>query len=168
MSTAVHMIIKALCKLRNNALLLCRAHIWCLSKLPSLCTNFSFSCTPCVFTAHSWLLQGTILFNSCNSGDKCNCQNNKCIFAVTLHLNKLPALVAFSRSVATLCALYAHSWLSQGTILVSSHDHVNSYNSGEKYNCQKNKSFLAVYSVVPGASWVYIVYWGRPILSLAN
>jgi len=32
------------------------------------------------FTAHSWLPQGTILVNSCNSGDKCNCQN-------TLHSN---------------------------------------------------------------------------------
>ena len=28
--------------------------------------------------AHSWLPQGTILVNSCNSVDKCNCQNNKC------------------------------------------------------------------------------------------
>jgi len=32
--------------------------------------------------AHSWLPQGTNLVNSCNSGDKCNCQNNKCFFAV--------------------------------------------------------------------------------------
>jgi len=31
-----------------------------------------------------WLPQGTILVNSCNSGDKCNCQNNKCFFAVAM------------------------------------------------------------------------------------
>jgi len=31
--------------------------------------------------AHSWLPQGTILVNSYNSVDKCNCQNNKCFSA---------------------------------------------------------------------------------------
>jgi len=81
---AVHIIIiiKALCKLGNNALLLCIALIWCLSKLPSPCSNISFPILHVCFTAHSWLPQGTILVNNYNSGDKCNCQNNKCFFAV--------------------------------------------------------------------------------------
>ena len=93
MSTAVYMIIKALCKLGNNAFLLCIALIWCLSKLPIPCNscNFRFSCTPWCFTAHSWLPQGTILVNTCNSGNKCNCQNNKCIFAVAKFLTTVEA-----------------------------------------------------------------------------
>jgi len=83
---AVHIIIiiKSLCKLGNDALLLCIALIWCLSKLPSPCSNISFPILHMCFTAHSWLPQGTILVNSCNSGDKCDCQNNKCFFAVQM------------------------------------------------------------------------------------
>jgi len=46
---AVHIITKALCKLGNNAFLSCVALTWCLGKLPSPCSNISFSCTPCVF-----------------------------------------------------------------------------------------------------------------------
>jgi len=74
--------IKPLCKLGNNAFLLCIALIWCLSKLPISCRNFSFPVLHVCFTAHSWLPQGIILVNSCNSGDKCNCQNNKYFIAV--------------------------------------------------------------------------------------
>ena len=61
--------------------LLCIALIWWLSKLPSPCSNFSCSCTPCVYCP---LLAATrdILVNSCNSSNNCNCQNNKRFFAV--------------------------------------------------------------------------------------
>ena len=61
--------------------LLCVALIWCLSKL-SLVTTLAVPVLHVCCIAHSWLPQGTILVNSCNSGDKCNCQNNKSFFPV--------------------------------------------------------------------------------------
>ena len=84
MNTAVHMIIKALCKLVNNALLLCIALIWCLSKLPSPCSNIRFSCTPCVFycpqlaATRDYSGQHAVATLVTNA----KCQNNKCFFAV--------------------------------------------------------------------------------------
>ena len=97
MSTAVNMTVKALCKEQ------CLFVVYSTYLMPSRpCNNFSkrenkrrcvpysilsfmnshnnfsCSCTPCVLY---WLPQGTILVNSCNSGDKCNCQNNKCFFS---------------------------------------------------------------------------------------
>jgi len=78
MSTAVNMTIKALCK---GTMPFCCVYTYLMPSSP--CNNFSCSCTPCVLY---WLPQGTILVNSCNSGDKCNCQNNKCFIAV--HVTK--------------------------------------------------------------------------------
>ena len=71
MSTAVNTTVKAVCKE-------CPFIVYSTYLMPfSPCNKFSCSCTPCVLY---WLPQGTILSNSCNSGDKRNCQNNKCFF----------------------------------------------------------------------------------------
>ena len=64
------------------ALLLCIALIWYHSKFHSPCSNFTCSVLHVCCIAESWLPQGTILVNSCNSGDKCNCQKKKCFFVV--------------------------------------------------------------------------------------
>ena len=70
MSTAVN-----IWQLRLFAREQCPFVVYSTYLMPSSpCNNFSCSCTPCVLYC---LPQGTILVNSCNSGDKCNCQNNK-------------------------------------------------------------------------------------------
>ena len=65
----------------------CRHPICCAQHLSDAQANFpalvATSAVPVLhvcFITHSWLPQGTILVNSCNSGDKCNCQNSKCFF----------------------------------------------------------------------------------------
>jgi len=68
MCTAVHMIIKALCKLGNNACLLCIQH------LSDALANFSFSCVfYCPELAATRDYSGQQL-QLC----KCNCQNDIC------------------------------------------------------------------------------------------
>jgi len=53
-----------------------------------LCTNSIVAVLHMGCIAHRWLPQGTNLastlkpHHNCNSGDKCNCQNNKSFFAV--------------------------------------------------------------------------------------
>jgi len=53
-----------------------------------------------------------------------------------------------------MCTVYsAHTWLSQGTILVTSHKTMSTVgNSGEKYDCQNNKSFFAVIYILKDKS----------------
>ena len=98
-----------------------------------------------------WLPQGTILVNSCNSGDKCNCQNNKCFFcsvhSVIKVTNKFLQWQGYLvRANFNCCCMgcIAHRWLPQGTNLASSLKPCHSCNSGDKCNCQNNKSFFAV------------------------
>jgi len=108
MSTAVHMIIKALCKLGNNALLLCIALISdALANFPALVATSAFPVLHVCFTAHSWLPQGTILVNSCNSG---NCQNNKCFFAVNWVCHARPTLVSTVEK-NSLCRTYLRTYV---------------------------------------------------------
>ena len=78
MSTAVHMIIKALCKLVNNALLLCIALIWCLSKLPSLVATSNSMCVVLLAATRDYSGQHAVATLVTNA----KCQNNKCFFAV--------------------------------------------------------------------------------------
>jgi len=53
-----------------------------VANFPALVTTSAVPILHACCIAHSWLPKGTILVNSCNSGDKCNCQNNECFFAV--------------------------------------------------------------------------------------
>ena len=101
MRTAVNMIVKALCKGRIP--FCCVQHLCdALANFPALnCNNFSCSCTPSVLYCPQLAATRAILVNSCNSGDKCNCQNNKCFFAVCLGNIPSPIL----SSIAPLCSL---------------------------------------------------------------
>jgi len=53
-----------------------------LANFPALVATSTVSVLHVCCIAHSWLPQRTILVNGCNSGDKGNCQNNTCLFAV--------------------------------------------------------------------------------------
>jgi len=82
MSTAVHMTKD----LREGTMfLLCIAHIWCLSKLPSPCSNFSCSCTPCVLYCLADCHKGLFLVNMQLQFWWQMQNTHKCFFAVQLY-----------------------------------------------------------------------------------
>ena len=52
---------------------------------PLYCSNFCCSCTPCVL--YCPLLAATRDYSSQQLRNNCNCQNNKCFFAVLLYIS---------------------------------------------------------------------------------
>jgi len=74
--------------------------------------------------AHCCLPQGNILVNSCNCGDKCNCQNNKCFFCSDIVVpSHLLQSWQFSEKMPCGKVLPANSSLSER--FLSSHTNIS-------------------------------------------
>ena len=95
----------------------CPSLIGCLSKLPSPCSNSAVpvlhGCCIDIAGCH----KGLFLVNSCNSGNNCNCQNNKCFFAVQQQRELSDRERGSLRSAPTLPST-PHTWLTEAMQMI--------------------------------------------------